>query len=536
MHHGHLKGIIHRDIKPANILVGIDGEPKVIDFGVARCTNSDIAVTTQQTQVGQLIGTLQYMSPEQCDGDSANIDSRTDVYSLGAVLYELLAGRPALDQRSSTIYQATIMIKESMPLPLSTIDRRFRGDIQAIVAKAMEKDRDHRYQSVEALTRDIERHLAGEPIDARHRSAWVGMTRWMGRHPAITTSTATAMVVIAITMATLYLTLNYAANQPDRFLLSDEGDIAHLVTPFGNILATLGGRGTQGNSVLAMLAERPSAFGSGRMALFVVPHGQHSTSNQLWVSPASDLDSPIWQTSPSVPKTLPPLPAAWGVSMEDRPFGVSRFQLADVFPESPGDEIIVVQEQDGTSPNAIRIFDLKGTLLFETWHLGHIMSVFWWDEAHLLICSGDRHGRKDIEEHGYPDPPPYPRVVFAIRPIMGMHTGWINELAWQPEWQGTRTQETKQVVVWYETLTPLAYAKDFGPRRLSTPVTTLSGTPELRVGFDSGPSGSFDLLLGTAGEVQNFQCSDEFRQARDANRLPFHDPTLDDWPPSPEGK
>ncbi|MFN0060628.1 MAG: tetratricopeptide repeat protein [Planctomycetota bacterium] len=167
VNHGHQRGVIHRDLKPANILVDEHGAVKLIDFGVAKLLEPDPDSTVVETRAGGLVGTLQYMSPEQMSGDGRDVDVRSDVYSLGLLLYELLSGRKPHDLAGKSFLHALDEVRATPPAPFEVVAPDVATDLRWITFKSISPDRQQRYGTVAELAKEIQRFRAGDPIEAR---------------------------------------------------------------------------------------------------------------------------------------------------------------------------------------------------------------------------------------------------------------------------------------------------------------------------------------------------------------------------------
>ena len=194
--HAHQKGVIHRDLKPGNILVDESGQPRILDFGVARATDGDLQQTTLQTDIGQLMGTIPYMSPEQIGGNPDELDTRSDVYALGVVAFELLVGKRPHDLERKMIHEAARIIREDEPTRLSSLNRTLRGDVETIVGKALEKDKSRRYPSADAFASDIRRYLRDEPISARPPSTWYQLRKFSRRNTGLVAGVGVALLLL----------------------------------------------------------------------------------------------------------------------------------------------------------------------------------------------------------------------------------------------------------------------------------------------------------------------------------------------------
>src|SRR5438309_89836 len=201
VYYAHEHGILHRDVKPGNILLDAKGEPHLTDFGLARLVETESTVT----RTLEVLGTPSYMAPEQAAGNNAQLTSATDVYGLGAVLYQLLTGHPPF--AGSTTYETVRMVLETQPRQPRLCNPKVDRDLETICLKCLEKEPAKRYASAEALAEDIERFLRNEPIRSRRSSQLEHVWRWCKRKALVASLIAALTIVVAIGLAGALLEL-----------------------------------------------------------------------------------------------------------------------------------------------------------------------------------------------------------------------------------------------------------------------------------------------------------------------------------------
>lgn len=471
----HQRGIIHRDLKPGNILVTAEGKPMLLDFGVAKVlATSGLVIEHTLTGELQLIGTLQYMSPEQCDvglGSSSlrdespaqsderpkvssrsdelpaltpepqprtlnpdprspipdprpsGLDTRSDVYALGVLLYELVTDRLPYDVSNMTIVSAARTICEAAPTPPSHFDRRLRGDLDAIILKALEKNRAHRYASAAHLEDDVRRYLSGEPTFARPTTRWRKMSRWAANHPKLTTGTlAFCAGLLGLIPAKFAYDLAFqrgALAEPGEVFISAEKRLAILKSINGEDLHRWTTRRENGIAFGDVVSFKPE---QNLRPLVIIgfsgaeEYGELSRSVCAFEWPRLT-GTPAWRSFIEDDRPVPdPFERRFTPSM----FRCVHGWLIDVFAEPKGDEIIVYFQHQAFTQGIFRIYDLAGRLLYQVWFDGNLNHCAYLPEGDLLVLSG-LSGAVPSAERGFGGKGEciHPGVVFAIRPEIG---------------------------------------------------------------------------------------------------------------------
>ncbi len=220
--YAHERGVIHRDIKPDNVLVDANGNPRILDFGIARASGHSGTLSTLLTEEGQLVGTLAYMAPEQLSQAPDAVTPRVDVYALGVLGFELLVGRLPRELADLSLSQAITLLATSEPAHAGTFDRSLRGDVETILGKALETEPARRYASPGALASDLRRHLAHRPIEARPPSRMYLVRKFTRRHRGLVAGTLTALFALLAGGIAAWIEAHRARDQRDLALASEE--------------------------------------------------------------------------------------------------------------------------------------------------------------------------------------------------------------------------------------------------------------------------------------------------------------------------
>jgi serine/threonine protein kinase/Tfp pilus assembly protein PilF len=201
IHAAHQAGIVHRDLKPTNVLFTADGVPKITDFGLAKRLGSD----SQQTRTGQIMGSPSYMAPEQASGHTKEVGPAADIFALGAILYEVLTGRPPF--KGETPFDTIRQVTDNDPVPPSRLVPRVERDLETICLKCLQREPQHRYESAQDLADDLDRYRDGNPIRARRTPVWERGLKWSRRRPVA------AMAAVLCLVASLILTIGAITHQ-----------------------------------------------------------------------------------------------------------------------------------------------------------------------------------------------------------------------------------------------------------------------------------------------------------------------------------
>ena len=422
----HDAGVIHRDLKPSNVLVTDAGVPVIIDLGIASLLASDVMETL--TADGAPIGTPAFMAPEQARGERSAIGIRSDVWSLGAIGYLLLTGRTPHDLNDTTLYEAVRRVGDEPPSEPLSIEPALPKPLGAVLSKACAPASKARYGSAGELAADLRRWLEHEPVEAQVAGAWVRTTRWIGRHPILSTGSV-CLAIVASTALGIWGTVRHYTLQPFTVETDGAGTTAWIASRSGRPLTTLVSRASRG-----VKAERiPLGWTEARWAALLVAPGERGlASDALQIIDPWHPEESVW-TCPD-PGPYPPLQTIAyesPIDRENHAYTIKTIFVADVFSELDGLEFVCLNWGHPNFPSCIRVFgittDWRVNELWRAWLPGHL-DARWLDSAGVFIVAGS-HNRLDFltaENSGSAVSTHHAQVVMTLEPKLGyISDRWI---------------------------------------------------------------------------------------------------------------
>lgn len=447
----HERGVIHRDLKPANILVSREGEPSIVDLGVATLLSGDLMGTL--TEDGTPIGSPAFMAPEQARGDRDQISTRSDVYALGAIGFLLTTGQPPQGE-SGTLVELVGRVGH-MPAPTAaSITRDLDPSLAAVLDKAVAFRASDRYSSAAEFADDLDRWLNGEQVEAANPGIWVRSSRWIGRHPVIASSMLSVVVAITIVGGTA-ASVWWLNTRPATLVFDNTRGMAQLLSHSGRTIKMWESTVPRGLVVAEVVETKHSELPD---RVIVVAWRSTSHVPEGWGIEVVNFARPehtIWSTDAQPEFHVP----------EDYPHeGPAAFMLgsaivADVFEESPGPEIAAVFNHYPMYPSVMRVFALTGEVLFEMWHPGWLYDLYWMDDTRAFMISGVNNEGGGWGGRGVTTLESWatPRVLFQVSPEYGNlnHQSWIT----------TVDGQSNRCLDWYKCLWPadLSYQLGWGP-------------------------------------------------------------------------
>ena len=490
----HEHGVIHRDLKPSNILINANGEPVIIDLGIAALIESDVMQTL--TADGAPIGTPAYMAPEQARGDRALISTRSDVYALGALAYHALTGETPHEQ-AGTLYETVRRVGHDDPRDARELEPTLPKPLAAVLTKACARRPKDRYDSAAALGEDFRMWLVHEPVSASVRPIRDRLWKIVRRHPLLVTTTLCAAISL-ISVTSTFAFVQWLNQRPYSIIAPSKGEPAQIRARNGRILREFGvkeGKPYLVGKITSGSWRRPNRF---VIASSAQTPAQAELEAGLYVFRSDDLTNPLWTYKAQLP---PQLRHAVQPTATGGHFLVRALAIADVLP-SPGPEIISAHCHDPYSPSAIAIHTPDGDLLDLVWHDGRIYSVLPIPGTNRIVCAGV-NSEAFWADRGYSikNPHVHPCVVFAFDTITNAGARFISDSA------GLATMRP----AWYHALLPPEACDTLRTTPDTLRLEIGGDAPLIRVKFEAvRGTGSASFYLSPDGELIGGFASDSY--------------------------